>query len=174
MAIKVFESAQRPEAAEAATPSPLTPLPFRLPGGDHIYTAHPPKEAIWQQVSLAGRPNAPVNRRIQVLLNYLRGTLSDPDDAEQLEERLLNAADPLDLPNLFPVINHLSQVWTAQSKRAAGKKLTDDEQALLDELEQPDQDTIDGETAGEGTIELVTDPAPKATAARKRAARTGP
>lgn len=161
MATKVFESAPREAAPQSA--SALTPLPFTLPGDAHRYTAHPPKEAVWQQVSLAGRANAPVNRRVQVLLNYLRGTLADPEDAERLEDRLLNAADSLDLIDLFPVINHLSAVWTAQAKAAGGGRLTAAETALLAEVLDAGERTVDGEVDGE-----VTDEVTAAAPVRKR------
>ena len=113
MAIKKFKTAPR---EGAKIDEKLTPKPFTLPGEEHVYTAKPPKEVLWQRVQLAGRPNAPVSRRIQAMLDFVHGTLASAEDAARLEERLLSGADALDLVDVFPVVGYLSEAWTAEAE----------------------------------------------------------
>lgn len=113
MAIKKFGAAAR-EAGPAD--SKLTPKPFTLPGEDYVYTATVPKESVWQRVQLAGRSNAPMDRRIEALVDFVRGTLANPQDAGRLEDRLLSGSDSLDLIDVFPVVAYLNGAWTAEAE----------------------------------------------------------
>jgi hypothetical protein len=160
--VKVFESAPR-EPGEDEFPG-TSALPFVLPGGDaHVYTASVPKRALWQRTQLASRPNAPVDRKIAALLDFLAGSLKNPTDRQRLEDRLLDGADPLDLVDVFPVVTWLTQTWAAQMN---GQEVNAEEIAPPPPLvpvapagEVPE--IIDGEVAA---IEATPEPAAPVTA----------
>jgi hypothetical protein len=130
---KVKKFGSTPRETNTQLDDKLTPKPFTLVGEDFVYTATPPKESIWQRVRLAGRPNAPIERRVQALLDFVHGVLADSGEAERVSERLLSGADTLDLVDVFPVVRYLSDAWSAE---AVGGQVWADFQAehgLLDD-----------------------------------------
>lgn len=140
--VKSFSSAPKEERPDYPG---LTPLPFRLPGDDHVYKATPPKRAIWQRVNLANRANVDAERRAATLVDYLRGTLAVPGDLERLEHRLLHPGDSLDLADLWQVITWLSEIWTYQIKHPG-------------QMPPGEEDVLEGELAGEVGIEAPAAP----------------
>lgn len=110
--VKVFESAPRDDGY-GEYPN-TTPLPFVLPGDLHIYTATPPKPAVWNRTMLAQRGFASDDRKVAALIDFLAGTLKEPADRQKLEDRMLDGTDSLDLIDLMPVITWLSQTWRLQ------------------------------------------------------------
>lgn len=113
---KVFDSVER-TAEDDPFGGKLVPLPFTLPGKDQVYSATSPKRSIWTRAQLATRSTVPPVRRAEVLIDFLRGTLSNPVDAGALEDRLLDPTDSLDLIDLYPVVNYLSGRWANQIRR---------------------------------------------------------
>lgn len=110
--VKKFDSA--PRVAGGDKLATLAPLPIQLPGSDRVYVATPPKRAIWQRAIMAARPNVPDDRAAAALVDFLRGCLADPQDGAHFEDRLLAAADRLDLPDLWPVVSYLTGDWQQQ------------------------------------------------------------
>lgn len=116
MPVKHFQSKPRSEQPDKA--AEVAPLPFTLPGNARVLVATPPKRAVWQRAVLAMRPNVPNDRATAAMVDYLQGTLADPQDAAHLQDRLLYGGDKLDLDDLFPVVTWLAEDWTRQTRDA--------------------------------------------------------
>lgn len=130
--VKVFESA--PKFKDTDYYPNTTPLEFVLPGDLHVYTATPPKQAIWQRTSLSSRSNVSDERRIAAMIDFLAGTLKQPADRQRFEDRMLDSTDELDLLDVLPVVSWLSMSWAAQMR---GQQLAEETPQDVSSLEQP-------------------------------------
>lgn len=113
--VKRFEST-RPAPQKAKGDDDLAPLLFCLPGNDRVLVATVPKRAIWQRAVLASRANVPRDRQAAAIIDFARGVLEDPTDGQHFEDRLMNPADKLDVPDLFQPVTWLSTAWGEQTK----------------------------------------------------------
>lgn len=116
--VKHFESVER--SAEATEILDALPeLEFTLPGGDTVYTASRPKDAIWARAAAAGSNRTPIHLRIAAMLDFFDAAL-DPKTRQVFRDRFEDPDDALDLHDVLPVIGYLAEEWGQHLPSATG------------------------------------------------------